>query len=114
MKRFILVLGLVAMVATLAVIPGAFGRSQADGINSRTITIGSTLPLSGPASLDARIGTGMKAYFSYINGRKSAVDKKRGVYGRQILLNIYDDQYSEAKTIVQTRKGAEQDTFSPR
>jgi branched-chain amino acid transport system substrate-binding protein len=109
MKRFILVLGLVAMVATLAVIPGAFGRSQADGINSRTITIGSTLPLSGPASLYARIGTGMKAYFSYINSRKSKVDGKRGVYGRQILLNIYDDQYSEAQTIVQTRKAVEQD-----
>jgi branched-chain amino acid transport system substrate-binding protein len=109
MKRFILVLGLVAMVATLAVIPGAFGRSQADGINSRTITIGTTLPLSGPASLYARIGTGMKAYFSYINARKAKSDGKRGVYGRQILLNVYDDQYSEAQTIVQTRKAVEQD-----
>jgi branched-chain amino acid transport system substrate-binding protein len=110
MKRFILVLGLVALVATLAAIPGAFGRSQADpGISSRTITIGSTLPLSGPASLYARIGTGMKAYFSYINSRKSKVDRKRGVYGRQILLNIYDDQYSEANTVQQTRKAVEQD-----
>ncbi len=109
MKRFILVLGLVAMVATLAVIPGAFGRSQADGINSRTITLGTTLPLSGPASLYARIGTGMKAYFSYINSRKSKVDGKRGVYGRQIQLNVYDDQYSEAQTTVQTRKAVEQD-----
>ncbi len=109
MKRFILVLGLVAMVATLAAIPGAFGRSQADGINSKTITIGSTLPLSGPASLYARIGTGMKAYFSYINARKSSVDHKRGVYGRQIVLNIYDDQYSEANTVQQTRKAVEQD-----
>ena len=39
MKRFILVLGLVATTALLAVIPGAFGGSQADGINNRTITI---------------------------------------------------------------------------
>jgi len=110
MKRFILVVGMVGALAAFAAIPGAFGRSQADpGINSRTITIGSTLPLSGPASLYARIGTGMKAYFSYINGRKSKVDGKRGVFGRQILLNIYDDQYSEAQTIVQTRKAVEQD-----
>jgi len=111
MKRFILVLGLVAVVAVLAAIPGAFGSAQKTdpGINSRTITIGSTLPLSGPASLYARIGTGMKAYFSYINARKSPVDHKRGVYGRQIALNIYDDQYSEAQTVVQTRKAVEQD-----
>ena len=51
----------------------------------------------------------MKAYFSYINSRKSKVDGKRGVYGRQILLNVYDDQYSEAQTSSRTRKAVEQD-----
>src|SRR3954447_13439328 len=110
MRKWLVVSALVGAVTMLAFIPGALGGRAADpGINAKTITIGSTLPLSGPASLYARIGTGMKVYFSYINGRKSKVDGKRGVYGRQILMNIYDDQYSEANTIVQTRKAVEQD-----
>ncbi len=110
MKKFLLVLGLTAAVAMLAVIPGALGGSQSDpGVTSKTVTIGTTLPLSGPAALYARIGTGMKAYFSYINARRSSVDHKRGVYGRQIALNIYDDGYQEANTVQQTRRAVEQD-----
>jgi branched-chain amino acid transport system substrate-binding protein len=110
MKKFLLVLGLAAAVSMLAVIPGALGGSQADpGVTSKTVTIGTTLPLSGPAALYSRIGTGMKAYFSYVNARKSKVDGKRGVYGRQIALNIYDDGYQEANTVQQTRRAVEQD-----
>ena len=110
MKKFLLVLGLTAAVAMLAVIPGALGRSQATpGVTATGIKIGTTLPLSGPAALYARIGTGMKAYFSYVNARKSSVDHKRGVYGRQITLNIYDDGYQEANTVQQTRRAVEQD-----
>jgi branched-chain amino acid transport system substrate-binding protein len=110
MKKWFLVVGLVAVAATLAAIPGAMGRPAAEpGLTSKTIKIGTTLPLSGPASLYARIGTGMRTYLSYINARKSAVDKKRGVYGRQIILNIYDDQYSEAQTVQQTRRAVEED-----
>ncbi len=110
MKKFMLVLGLTAAVALLAVIPGALGRSQATpGVTSTGVTIGTTLPLSGPAALYSRIGTGMKAWFSYINARRSKVDGKRGVYGRQITLNIYDDGYQEANTVQQTRRAVEQD-----
>jgi branched-chain amino acid transport system substrate-binding protein len=110
MKKFLLVLGLTAAVAMLAVIPGALGGSQATpGVSSKTVTIGTTLPLSGPAALYSRIGTGMAAYFSYINARKSSVDHKRGVYGRQIALKIYDDGYQEANTVQQTRRAVEQD-----
>ena len=110
MKKFLLILGLTAAVALLAVIPGALGRTQATpGVTSNNVKIGTTLPLSGPAALYARIGTGMKAYFSYINARKSPTDHKRGVYGRQISLNIYDDGYLEANTVQQTRRAVEQD-----
>jgi branched-chain amino acid transport system substrate-binding protein len=110
MKKFTLVLGLTAALALLAVIPGAFGRAQATpGVTSKGVLIGTTLPLSGPAALYARIGTGMKAYLSYINARRSKVDHKRGVYGRQITLNIYDDGYLEANTVQQTRRAVEQD-----
>ena len=110
MKRFMLVLGLTAAVALLAVIPGALGRSQATpGVTSTNIKIGTTLPLSGVAAIYSRIGVGMRAWFSYINARKSSVDHKRGVYGRQITLNIYDDGYQEANTVQQTRRAVEQD-----
>jgi ABC-type branched-subunit amino acid transport system substrate-binding protein len=109
MKKRFLVLAVIGAVALVAAIPGALARPGADpGITPRSITIGSTLPLSGAASLYARIGTGMRAYFSYINARR-ARDGKRGVYGRQIVLKIYDDQYQEAQTVQQTRRAVEQD-----
>ena len=100
----------VAAAATLMVaIPGAVARPAADpGVGRTSITIGTTLPLSGPASLYARIGRGMRTYFSYINARRGS-DGKRGVYGRQIVLKVYDDQYNEAQTVQQTRRAVEQD-----
>jgi branched-chain amino acid transport system substrate-binding protein len=112
MKKLVLVLAAILAVA-LAAVPGAVARpdgATADpGITSKSITIGATLPLSGPASLYARIGTGMRAYFSYINARRARGDGKRGVYGRQISLKIYDDGYQEAQTVQQTRRAVEQD-----
>ncbi len=75
MKKLVLVLAAILAVA-LAAVPGAVARpdgATADpGVTSKSITIGATLPLSGPASLYARIGTGMRAYFSYINARRAA------------------------------------------
>ncbi len=111
MKKLVLVLAAL-LAAALAAVPGAMARPDVvaaePGLTNRTITIGVTLPLSGPASLYARIGTGMRAYFSYINARR-ARDGTRGVYGRQIVLKIYDDQYQEAQTVQQTRRAVEQD-----
>lgn len=110
MKTKVLLATVVATAAALVVaIPGAVARPAADpGVTPRSITIGMTLPLSGPISLYARIGTGMRTYFSYINARR-ARDGKRGVYGRQIVLKLYDDQYNEAQTVQQTRRAVEQD-----
>jgi branched-chain amino acid transport system substrate-binding protein len=113
MKKVVLVLA-VLLAAALAAVPGAVARpdgAAADpGISSRSVTIGTTLPLSGgTVSLYARIGTGMRAYFSYINARRAKADGKRGVYGRQIVLRVYDDQYQEAQTVQQTRRAVEQD-----
>ena len=112
-KLFLVLAALLA--AAVAAVPSALARPDAvsaaaadPGITSRSVTIGATLPLSGPASLYARIGTGMRAYFSYINARR-ARDGKRGVYGRQIILKVYDDQYNEAQTVQQTRRAVEQD-----
>ena len=79
----------VAVLGALALaIPAAFAKADATaatpGITSKTIVIGGTFPLTGPASSYAPIPAAMKAYFSYINARRGP-DGKRGVYGRQIV-----------------------------
>lgn len=100
----------VGLVAVLALsVPGAFGsQGQTPGVTAKTITIGGTFPLTGPAAAYAPIPLGMKAYFSYINARKGP-DGKRGVGGRQIIWKYYDDGYNPAKTAEFTRRLVEQD-----
>jgi branched-chain amino acid transport system substrate-binding protein len=99
-----------AVVAAVAfTVPGALGGAEVTGITSKTIVTGGTFPLTGPAAAYAPISVGMKTYFSYINSRRSSVDKKRGIYGRQIVFKIYDDGYNPANTIQLTRRLVEQD-----
>ena len=103
----------VLLAAALAVMLGvvassATSASSETGVTARTITIGGTFPLTGPASPYATIPSAMKAYFSYINSRKGP-DGKRGVYGRQILFKYYDDGYNPANSVQLTRKLVEED-----
>ena len=111
MRRFTLA-GLALVGALLLAIPSAFAQSDvaaADpGITARTITIGGSFPLTGPASSYAPIPAAMKAYFSYINARRGP-DGKRGVYGRQIIFKYYDDGYNPVNSVQQQRKLVEQD-----
>lgn len=110
-----LIAGGVGLVAVLALsVPGAFGsEGQAPGVTARTIKIGGTFPLTGPAAAYAPIPVGMKAYFSYINKRRApkALDpqRRRGVFGRQIVWKYYDDGYNPANTVQLTRRLVEQD-----
>ncbi|HET9242752.1 MAG TPA: ABC transporter substrate-binding protein, partial [Gaiella sp.] len=103
----------VLLAAALAAVLGvtassATSASSETGITARTITIGGTFPLTGRASVYAPIPGAMKAYFSYINSRRGP-DGRRGIYGRQIVFNIYDDAYNPANTVQQTRRLVEQD-----
>ena len=104
--------GLALVGALLFAIPSAFAKSDvaaADpGITARTITIGGTFPLTGPASSYAPIPAAMKAYFSYINSRKGP-DGKRGVYGRQIVFKYYDDGYNPVNSVQLQRKLVQED-----
>jgi branched-chain amino acid transport system substrate-binding protein len=105
---------LVVLVATLTAVltvtlPGALAGPAVDGLTSKSITIGTTMPITGPANFYASIGAGMRAYFSHINARRAKSDGKRGVYGRQIVLKVYDDGYNPVNTLQQTRKAVEQD-----
>jgi len=105
-----LIVGAVALVAALAItVSGALGGAeQTPGVTAKTITIGGTFPLTGPAAAYAPIPLGMKAYFSYINARRGP-DGKRGVGGRQIIWKYYDDGYNPANTVQLTRKLVEED-----
>jgi branched-chain amino acid transport system substrate-binding protein len=100
----------VGLVAALALtVPGAFGgAAQTPGLTAKTITIGGTFPLTGPAASYAPIPLGMKAYFAHINARKGP-DGKRGVMGRRIVWKYYDDGYNPANTAQLTRRLVEQD-----
>ena len=106
-----LVSGVAVLTAALAIImPGALASPAATpGVTSRSVTIGTTMPITGPANFYASIGAGMRAYFSYINSRRAKSDGKRGVYGRQIIFKVEDDGYNPVNTLQKTRKLVEQD-----
>ncbi len=104
----------VVLLAAALVVALGIGAASATsaatetGVTARTVTIGGTFPLTGPASLYATIAPAMKAYFSYINARKGP-DGRRGVYGRQIVFKYYDDGYNPANSVQLTRKLVEED-----
>ena len=106
-RRF--TLAAVAALAALVTAAGALAAGAGDttGITKRTITLGGTFPLSGPASSYAPIPVGMKAYFSYVNATRT--NGKRGVCGRQIVWKYLDDGYNPAQTVQQTRALVDQD-----
>jgi len=112
--RKLIVCGVGLVVALALIVPGAFGgAAQTPGVTARSVTIGGTFPLTGPAATYAPIPIGMKAYFSYINARRApkALDplRRRGVLGRQIIWKYYDDGYNPANTAQLTRRLVEQD-----
>lgn len=105
--------GLALLGALVLAIPAAFAKPDAGaqavpGISAKQIKIGGTFPLTGPASSYAPIPQAMKAYFSHINRRKGP-DGKRGIYGRQIVFNYYDDGYNPVNSVQLTRKLVQED-----
>jgi hypothetical protein len=89
---------LVAAAAALAL----GGPSATPGVTPTSITIGGTIPISGPAAAYASVGKGADAYFRYVNS-------KGGVFGRKIIYKYEDDGFDVAKTILLTRQLVEQD-----
>ena len=72
------------------------------GVSATTITLGGTVPLTGPAAAYASVGRGADAYFKYVNS-------KGGVFGRKIVYKYEDDEFDVSKTILLTRQLVEQD-----
>jgi branched-chain amino acid transport system substrate-binding protein len=72
------------------------------GVTPTTITLGGTIPITGPAAAYGSVGRGADAYFKYVNS-------KGGVFGRKIVYKYEDDEFQVAKTISLTRELVEQD-----
>ena len=97
---FFAALGVMATSAT--------SRSNETGVTAKTVVIGGTFPLTGPAAAYAPIPLGMKAYFAYVNKRRGP-DGKRGVMGRQIVWKYYDHGYNTATSLQLARKLVQED-----
>jgi branched-chain amino acid transport system substrate-binding protein len=86
----------------LAAGPAFAEKKYGPGVTDIEITIGQTMPYSGPASAYSASGKAEAAYFRKINA-------EGGVNGRKIKLISLDDGYSPPKTVEQTRRLVEQD-----
>jgi branched-chain amino acid transport system substrate-binding protein len=82
-----------AVVVALGMPAASMGAVASEtGVTAREIVIGSTLPLTGPASPGYKeLAPAAKAYFDHVN-------KNGGINGRKIKFVYYDDKYSPAET----------------
>jgi branched-chain amino acid transport system substrate-binding protein len=94
-----------APAATTAPVGNAPTASQLTasdvGVMPTTISIGGTVPLSGPAAAYGTIPKAADAYFHYVNDNG-------GVNGRQINYTYLDDGYDPAQTVPLTKQLVEQ------
>jgi branched-chain amino acid transport system substrate-binding protein len=91
------------VIAHLAAVVAAVTASTATpGVTPTTITIGGTVPVSGPAAAFGSVARGSDAYFKYVNSRG-------GVNGRKIVYKYVDDAYDPARTVQLTQRLVEQD-----
>jgi branched-chain amino acid transport system substrate-binding protein len=87
------------LAATVAAVAAG---SSTPGVTPSTITIGGTVPLSGPVAAFGSVARGSDAYFKYVNSRS-------GVHGRKIVYRYVDDGYDPARTVQLTQRLVEQD-----
>jgi branched-chain amino acid transport system substrate-binding protein len=92
-----------ALAVALAAVGMAGASSQTDpGVSSKSILIGGTFPLSGPASLYGTIPQAEKAYFDWFNAHSN-------IHGRKIDFKFLDDAFDPSQTVPLTRQLVEQD-----
>src|SRR5207248_10363828 len=91
---------LVALALGAVLVPAAVAGGD-PGVSSSTITIGGTVPITGPAALFGSVGRGAAAYFAYVNAHG-------GGNGRKIKYVYLDDAYDPSKTVMLTRQLVEQ------
>jgi len=96
--------GAVAALALAAAAPvGAAARAADPGVSSNQIVIGTTTPLTGPASPGYKdVAPGAKAYFDYVNANG-------GINGRKIKLLQQDYAYKIPEALALYKKFKDQD-----
>jgi branched-chain amino acid transport system substrate-binding protein len=65
------------------------------GVTASEIRLGSSVPLSGEASIAGNVARGADAYFKYVND-------KGGVFGRKITFTYLDDGYDPGRAVNNT------------
>src|ERR671920_803785 len=76
---------------------GGGGGGTTTGVTDSEIHLGTSFPLSGPASAYATITKGEKAYFDWVNS-------KGGVNGRKIKYTVLDDGYEPPRAVTNARR----------
>jgi branched-chain amino acid transport system substrate-binding protein len=76
---------------------GGGGGGDATGVTQDTIKLGTSFPLSGPASAYSTISRAQKAYFEWVNS-------KGGVNGRKIEYTVLDDAYEPPRAVNNARR----------
>ena len=100
-----IVAGCLGTMLGVTILPAAAQAQSTPGVTSTSITIGATVPLTGPAAPGYdEIAPAMNAVFSY-------VDAHGGVNGRKINYTYLDDGYNPANTATLTRKLVLQDNI---
>lgn len=87
----------IGMAASLPLWAPRVGAAE-DGVNSKTVTIGSSLALTGP------LGAGGVEHLAGVRAALFAVNQSGGIGGREIKLDARDDGYVPARTVENVRK----------
>ena len=96
------VLVLSAVAAALIVVSAGARPVATPGVSATEIKLGSSVPLSGEASVAGNVARGADAYFKYINA-------KGGVNGRKISFTYLDDGYDPARAVTNTLRLVQQE-----
>jgi branched-chain amino acid transport system substrate-binding protein len=100
--RLSLVIALIVLGVVVVAASAVASTAKTPGVTAKTVTIGGTFPLTGPAQLYSVIPKAENAYFQYVNAHG-------GVNGRKIVFKYYDDGYNPANTVPLTHKLVQQD-----
>jgi len=94
----VLIAGAMGLTLATTALTTSAGAASTPGVTSTSISIGATVPLTGPAAPGyGEIAPAMNAVFSWVNAHG-------GVFGRKIKYNYLDDGYNPANTATLTRK----------
>jgi branched-chain amino acid transport system substrate-binding protein len=83
------------VVAVVAAASAGARPNATPGVTATEIHLGSSVPLSGEASIAGNVARGIDAYFNYVNA-------KGGVFGRKIKYTYLDDGYDPGRAVNNT------------